>query len=409
MTEIQGKYTTAVFTVDEIDDGSYKQALQMINHPSAEGQRMVVQPDFHVGAGCLIGTCMTIGDRVVPHYVGVDIGCSVIAYPIDVKVNYPEFDKFVRKNIPHGMSHFQKIDLTNAKRVFRKCEFGDWDDFENDIETTAKRVNCKHAFDSIGTLGGGNHFIEIDEGDGLWLVVHSGSRNFGLQVATYHQDIAIGHHKRTKAEYMTMVNELKKKFSRDQLEMEIQKLKNESQSGKGYLEGVETQNYLKDAKLAQLYAKVNRRTMLYSMLDYLGIKYDPDKEVESMHNYISFDDDIPILRKGAISGNNGELAIIPLNMKDGTLLVKGKGNDEWLKSLPHGAGRLYSRSEAKSKLSMSDFKDAMKDIYTTSVSQATIDESPMAYKPAQQIIDAISGNAEIVSHMVPTYNFKASE
>jgi RNA-splicing ligase RtcB len=353
---------------------------------------------------------MTLGDKVIPHYIGVDVGCGVTAHPIGNKINYPELDKFIRRNVPHGMNCFKKPELAIAKRAALRTGV-EWDDYAQNLAAVSKKVGCQRSFESIGTLGGGNHFIEVDEdeSDRLWLIIHSGSRNFGLQVANYHQNIAVGKKLMSKGAYKAKINELKSGFSGKELEAEIGRMTAANTTGKGYLEGESARAYFADMKIAQAYAGINRRAMMMAIMEYLKENYREDSIIESVHNYVDFNEEVPVLRKGAIRGRAGELAIIPLNMRDGTLFVEGKSNPEWNWSLPHGAGRVYSRTRAKEALSMEDFKEAMKDVYTSCVSTATIDESPMAYKPVNDILASIEPNAIIKTRLVPRYNFKAAE
>ena len=410
MIEVSGKYATALIMTEARDDGGINQIRQMMESPVFEGQRVAVMADYHVGAGCVIGTTMTLGDKVVPHYIGVDVGCGVTAHPVGGKINYPELDRFIRKNVPHGMNCFKKAELVTAKRAALRIGV-EWDGYERNLDDVSRKVGCRRSFESIGTLGGGNHFIEVneDDGGGFWLIIHSGSRNLGLQVANYHQNIAVGKKLVPKDVYKAKIEALKLRFQGEELEAEIRKTAAANIAGKGYLEGDGTQAYFADMKIAQVYARINRRAMIMSILEYLKESYREESIVESVHNYVDFDEEVPVLRKGAIRGHAGELAIIPLNMRDGTLFVEGRSNPEWNWSLPHGAGRIYSRTRAKEALSMEDFREAMKDVFTTCVSTATIDESPMAYKPMNEILASIEPNAAIKARLIPRYNFKAAE
>jgi RNA-splicing ligase RtcB len=407
--ELKGACTGAKIFTDQYEEGAVQQIYQSLNNPIFEGIKIRVMPDYHVGAGCTIGWTQEVKDKAIPYFVGVDIGCGVTAYPLETdKINLPAFDAFVHKHIPHGMGVHKNFDRVLAQSTYNKFQ-DDFSEFEEELECISKKVNCTRTMPSIGTLGGGNHFIEADKDStgSLWLIVHSGSRNFGLRIAEFYQDISSGL-TIDKGEYKKKLAEIKANFSGKDIAAEIAKLK-ENVSVKGYLDGVDAENYYRDMRAAQIYAQLNRRVMLRIMVESLNIKYKENKIVESIHNYIDFSEPVPIMRKGAIRAHTGEYALVPLNMRDGVLLCTGKSNPDWNFSAPHGAGRIYSRSKAKETLSMADFKTAMDGIYTTCVSTATIDESPMAYKDASAIISAVEDTLIIEDHWLPVYNFKASE
>lgn len=377
MFEVRGKYNSAKVFTDNCEEAAYKQILNLLNQKFAENSQIRIMPDTHAGAGCVIGFTQKIEDKVVPNLVGVDIGCGMLVLKVtkDFIMNLPKLDKVIHQKIPSGPEH--------RKSKHPYC-------LNVHIDEIKAPINTEKLYFSIGTLGGGNHFIEVDTDDAgdYYIVIHSGSRHLGKEVATYYQNEAIKYH------------ENQRKLS-DSMSFSIP---NEL----AYLEGELMQNYLYDMNLAQEYALWNREAMLKVIIDELGIKkrHILDKFC-TVHNYINMKD--LILRKGSISLHKDELAIIPINMRDGSLIVRGKGNSDWNCSGPHGAGRLMSRSKAKESLKMEDYKEAMKGIYTTCVSTATIDESPMAYKPIDEIIENIQDTAEIVNIIKPIYNFKAAE
>lgn len=377
MFEVRGKYNSAKVFTDNCEEAAYKQILNLLNQKFAENSQIRIMPDTHAGAGCVIGFTQKIEDKVVPNLVGVDIGCGMLVLKVtkDFIMDLPKLDKVIHQKIPSGPEHRQ------SKHPY--CE-------NVHIDEINAPINTEKLYFSIGTLGGGNHFIEVDADDAgdYYIVIHSGSRHLGKEVATYYQNEAIKYHENQRKLSSNMSFSIPNELA--------------------YLEGELMQNYLYDMNLAQEYALWNREAMLKVIIDELGIKkrHILDKFC-TVHNYINMKD--LILRKGSISLHKDELAIIPINMRDGSLIVRGKGNPDWNCSGPHGAGRLMSRSKAKESLKMEDYKEAMKGIYTTCVSTATIDESPMAYKPIDEIIENIQDTAEIVNIIKPIYNFKAAE
>ena len=400
MQQIVGKYNTATVYTDNVEEAAYKQILNLMNQKFAEGSHFAIMPDCHSGVGCVIGLTMTITDKVVPNLVGVDIGCSVLVQKVDKSYhfNMGQVDKICHQDIPSGMNHNTKKHRF-AERVA--------------LEDIIAPVNAEKLKYSIGTCGGGNHYIEIDEDTegNHYLVFHSGSRHLGIEVCKYYQNEAIKYHKNQRRTKPEVIEQLKAEGRQSEIDT-VLKANMASQcpipDEFAYLEGEQMQNYLHDMKIAQDFAWWNREAMLDVMLSGLGIKKHQllDKFC-TVHNYIDLDN--MILRKGSISLQKDELAIIPMNMRDGALLVRGKGNAEWNFSGPHGAGRLMSRSKAKETLTMEAFKESMKDVYTTCVGTGTIDESPMAYKPMEEIVKNIEETAEIVKTIKPIYNFKASE
>jgi RNA-splicing ligase RtcB len=361
----KGQYTDCVVFNDYVEESAIQQIYGFLNHPAFEGLKIRVQSDVHAGAGAVIGFTSTLGDKVVPNVIGVDIGCGVASLCVGkVDVNFQEVDDFIRSEIPSGFSVRGKpIKLSEAfiKEVSDVCKMTDQD---------AYRVLC-----SIGSLGGGNHFIEIgrDEQDFVWVTVHTGSRNFGLKIAQFHQAIA---------------------------------KKSNPFGDLSYLTGAEANAYFHDMKVAQKYAALNRTSILESIANkfWYGKKVD---YAESVHNYVDFQHGI--VRKGAISAQEGELVVIPWNMRDGLIIGVGRGNPEYNFSAPHGAGRVMGRMAAKRTLELEDFQKTMEGVWSSCVSQNTIDESPMAYKDYLQIENRLSETVEIKHKVKPLYNFKASE
>lgn len=398
MIEIRGKYNTAVVYADSLDSASTGQILQLCNQSFTEGANIRMMPDVHAGAGCTIGTTMTLSDKVVPNLVGVDIGCGMhIVQLQESSIDFEKLDRVIRDNIPSGMSIRQK-----------PHSFAN----ENDLEALYcyRQINADRALLSIGTLGGGNHFIEVDKDDGgqLYLVIHSGSRYLGKQVAEYYQKLAYDRLNRSSAlDEQLLIDRLKREGKSKLISAELKKLKNvkrtEIPRELAYVEGYDLEKYLHDMAIAQAYADLNRRAMARTILKEMKLH-----EVESfttIHNYIDLKH--KILRKGAVSAMKGERLLIPINMRDGSLICIGKGNEDWNCSAPHGAGRLMSRSEAKNHFTVNQFKKEMEGIFTTSVSASTLDESPMVYKPMEAIVSQIGPTADIERIIRPCYNFKA--
>jgi len=368
MIEIKGIYSTAKIYTDTLEGSAEGQILTMCNQPFTENSKIRIMPDVHTGKGCTIGTTMTIGDKVVPNLVGVDIGCGMETVKLKTKrAELPKLDSFIRQNIPSGMSVREKPHRSHGR-------------IDIDELRCIKKLDTRRAKESLGTLGGGNHFIEVDKnGDDLYLVIHTGSRNLGKKVAEYYQDKAF-----------------KALGVRDQTDIPYEL---------AYLEGQDLEDYLHDMAIMQDYASLNRQIIKEVILD--GMKWKDEGGFSTIHNYIDMDS--KILRKGAVSAKQGEPLLIPMNMRDGSLICTGLGNADWNYSAPHGAGRLMSRSEAESSFTVSAFKKEMEGIYTTSVGRETLDECPMAYKPMEEIIKNIAETVSIESIIKPIYNFKASE
>lgn len=398
MTEIKGKYNTAVVYTDNLEDEAYKQILGMMNQIWCKDLKVRIMPDVHAGAGCTIGTTMTIKDKICPNLVGVDIGCGVDVIVIKSdcgKVDLSKLDTLVHEKIPSGKNHRQT-----------PHNYADKINFKDFIAPVSENAAL-----SIGTLGGGNHFIEVDkdEAGNFYIVVHSGSRHLGIEICNYYQKIAIKEmHNHTK-EHAEIIAKLKAEGRQKEIENIISKLKGENCPDElAYIEGENFEHYIHDMELAQKYAVFNRKAMLNVITECLGISSDEIIEsFSSIHNYI--DTENMILRKGSVSAQKGEKLIIPMNMRDGSLICIGKGNPDWNFSAPHGAGRLMSRKAAKESLKLEDFKTCMDGIYTTCVSTSTIDEAPMAYKSASEIIENVKGSVDIINIVKPIYNFKAAE
>jgi RNA-splicing ligase RtcB len=377
MITIKGKHAQAlVMLPDEshLDVETRSQIQNIVNHPAIRGSQIRIMVDTHAGAGCVVGYTQTANDYVIPNLVGVDIGCGMLAYKTKLtSLDLPALDTFIRKTIPSG------FDKRN-RPVTQSRTNPAWDEIES-VCVNTKQVTGD-VLHSLGTLGGGNHFIEVDVGqDGLyWVVIHSGSRNFGLKVCNYWQGRA---------------RELMKTMFIGEAYKTVEFLP----AGTG-MEG-----YLADMKVAQSYAGLNRYYMMKDIFDYLHT--NPIEQIESIHNYFNFSD--KVIRKGAISAHEGERLLIPLNMRDGIILGTGKGSNKWNNSAPHGAGRILSRSKAKETLSMDVYKSSMDGIYTTCVNRHTLDESPMAYKDKQLILDNIGEITSIDEIIKPVYNFKAGE
>ena len=398
MTIIKGKVSEAVCFAKIIGDEAITQIQRMCDYPLSDKIR--IMPDVHAGKGCTIGTTMTITDKAVPNIVGVDIGCGMFTVNIGKdEIDLAKFDEAAHF-IPSGTNVWEgrqtHYDLTQLV-CYRELK-------------DSRRIER-----SIGTLGGGNHFIEIDRSqDGtLYLVVHSGSRNLGKQVAEHYQKLAI-ELAQGKEEYLNKRDEIIRTYKEQGRRSEIQaalkelrweKHQNDVPDDLCYLQGKYLADYLHDIKICQDFAKLNREKIAEVLLARTGIT--GGDSFHTIHNYI--DTDEMILRKGAIAAHEGERILIPINMRDGSIIAIGKGNPDWNYSAPHGAGRLMSRSSAKERLNMAEYQEAMKGIYTTSVNEKTLDEAPMAYKSLEDIIDVIDDAVSIVEILKPIYNFKASD
>lgn len=436
MLEIKGKYTTAKIMIDDVEETALTQIYNMVNN-LAFTEPVVIQPDTHAGAGCVIGFTMSISDKIVPSVVGVDLGCGMLSVNIgnDLPTGVDKIDIAIRKVIPMGNlihdtapdKYFKKnFNWELANETLRKflmkynAKFGtNYKPIEYSYDwfiTKCKDIKMKQNAElGIGSLGGGNHFIEICKSENsniYWLTIHSGSRNFGKCICEYHQNIArsVLENKR-KVLLNAKINELKNdpNIDRSTIAKQIEDYKkflgiNYDTKSKGleYLEGQDAINYFIDMIFAQMYADLNRRRMIELIIEKLNLIVQD--EIHTVHNYINFDD--LIIRKGAIRSYEGERMIIPLNMRDGILICEGKSNPDWNYSAPHGAGRLRSRGDASRNLDLAEFKRSMKNVYSTSVCKETLDESPQAYKRSDVIMEAIEPTAVILDVVKPVLNIK---
>lgn len=373
-----------------LEDVALEQIKELGAFEPYQDSKIRIMPDCHAGAGCTIGTTMEIKDKITPNLVGVDIGCGMLTVKLkETDIDLQKLDAVINEFIPNGFN-------THTEQ---KAEF----DFDKLI---AKNLNIDRAKVSIGSLGGGNHFIEVGKTskNELYLVIHSGSRNIGGQVAKYYQNIAIENLTDNAKEREELITKLKKEGRQNEIGKELKKLKKpEINKDLAYLIGADFDNYMHDMELMQKYAVLNRRTMANIVLEKAGLT--EIEAFETIHNYIDFNR--MMLRKGAVSAENGETLLIPINMRDGSIIAKGKGNEEWNYSAPHGAGRLMGRRQAHKNLNFDEFKEQMKDVYSTSVLTETLDEAPNAYKPINEILEAISETADVLEIIKPIYNFKS--
>lgn len=407
MIEIPGKYNTAKVFTNTLDEVSYNQIENFCNQSFVEGSKIRLMPDVHAGAGCTIGTTMTIVDKIVPNWVGVDIGCGMETVVIKASETVAKtfdpkrLDEIIYANIPSG------IEIRETEH-----ELVDHIPFEH---IRCPKINLSRAKKSIGTLGGGNHFIEANRDDeqNLYFVVHSGSRYFGKEIAEYYQEEAWRQLNKNRAHDITSyIAQLKEEGRKNEIQNQIKWMKERVithiPKDLAYLTGDLFDDYIHDMRITQKFALMNRKAMMSVILKKLNISKDTIfEQFSTIHNYI--DTDSMILRKGSVSANQGEKLIIPINMRDGSLICEGLGNEDWNYSAPHGAGRLMSRASAYKNLKMEDFKNAMEGIYSTSVNEETLDESPMAYKSIYDIMANIEPTVKILKHIIPIYNYKSSD
>lgn len=406
MQLVEGKHNTAKVFTDVVDEKSLQQIKILCDQEFTSGARIRLMPDVHAGAGCTIGTTMTIKDKIVPNLVGVDIGCGMETLMIHKdseaaqKFDPAQLDMIIRKNIPCGFD-IRKFEHQYVAEV-------EWDNI--------KGIYNKHRAQlSLGTLGGGNHFIEADKDEegNLYIVVHSGSRHAGLEIAEYYQEMAWRQlNGKTKADLDAMISQLKAEgreteIEAKRVEMNAQ-IKTQIPKDLAYVSGYLFDDYINDMRIMQHFAMLNRKAMINTIS--IGLHLKKEEIVDqftTIHNYI--DTENMILRKGAVSAQKGEKLLIPINMRDGSLICLGKGNEDWNCSAPHGAGRVMSRMKAKKELSMEEFKAEMSGIYSTTVTKETLDEAPMAYKTMDDIVANIGPTADILNVIKPIYNFKAAE
>jgi len=378
MITLNGKYNHARIMIDHVDATTQSQIINFLNHPAFAKAPIVIMPDVHAGKGAVIGFTMPLREHIIPAVVGVDIGCGVYTYNLgQIKVKFEELDQFIRNHIPSGHSVrtpdnalITMVDKQLISKVEEVCS-----SIGEDLERTLW---------SFGTLGGGNHYIELNEDHdkNIWLSIHSGSRHFGLAVAMFHQ-------KKAKELMLKMFHGASAYNGLEFLPMDM--------GGEAYMQ---------DMRVAQEFAHTNRECMAKVIMERFFDQWlESVESIESVHNYIGTDN---IIRKGAISAMEGERLIIPLNMRDGAIIGTGKGSSKWNYSAPHGAGRNFSRKKAKEKFTIEQFKEEMKGIWTSCVKVKTLDESPMAYKDASDILDNIDETVTVTDIITPVYNFKAS-
>lgn len=373
MKEIQGKFTSAKIFANTIEDGVIKQTLAICDHPIFKDCQVRIMPDCHVGKGCTIGFTSTLpkNGEIIPNIIGVDQFCGMQVIKLsdkDITNDYEKLDKVIRRDVPFGRDGRRKFSHLVSEEFIEKTKKICKDILKDNFVNHVKR---------IGSLGGGNHFISLEKGStGTYLIIHSGSRNIGLKLAIHFQDLAIKNNCYGEGELKHL----------------------------SFLTGKDAEDYLACAEYCREYARLNRKIMAHDIM--VGMRWKEVESFETCHNYIGED---MVIRKGAISCNNDEKVLIPLNMADGSLICVGKGNEDWNNSAPHGAGRLLSRFDAKNKLDMAEYKEKMKDVFSTCISVDTLDESPMAYKNENEIIEEIEPTATILDHLKPVYNFKAKE
>lgn len=393
-----------IFT-ENIEPEALNQIHTLIKQPAFRDCKVRIMPDVHAGKGCVIGFTADLGDKVIPNIVGVDIGCGMLTVGLgNINIDYEKLDSVIRENIPSGRSvREEEIPFHGFDELYCRSEL-------KNIEW----LRC-----SMGSLGSGNHFIEVDEDSegNKYLIIHTGSRNLGKQVAEIYQQLAIdnmqGAEKREQA-IQDLIKDYKATGRTKDIERGIRDLKRRFQPDKlnipkelCFLTGSGRERYLHDMKICQSFAGINREWIASIICQKMGWEYSRGKSFQTIHNYI--DHDTNIVRKGAISARKGELLLIPINMRDGCVIGKGKGNQDWNCSAPHGAGRIMSRSKAKENVSLEEFETSMADIFTTSVNRSTIDESPMVYKPMEEIVQNIKETVDIEKIIKPVYNYKASE
>jgi RNA-splicing ligase RtcB len=407
LIELKGKYTTAKVFTDNIDQETTSQIINLCNQDFTKESTIRIMPDTHAGKGCVIGFTADLGNKVIPNLIGVDIGCGMLTVELgNIDVDLQKLDDVIHQYIPSGKN-------VHEGRILRFPKL-------QDLYCYRELKEIKWIEKSIGTLGGGNHFIEVnqDDEDNIYLVIHSGSRNLGKQVADYYQNIAIKLRSGREEYYLEkdrIIKEYKEQGRRQEIQLALKKLETQYKTAQPdypkelcFLEGIWREKYLHDMNICQEYALLNRETMASIILDkWLDKNFHHYEYFQTVHNYINFKDNI--IRKGSISAYEGEKVLIPINMRDGSLLCIGKGNPDWNYSAPHGAGRLMSRSKAKENISLEDYQKSMEGIFTTSVNLSTLDEAPMAYKSMEEIVNNISDTVDILKVIKPIYNFKAGE
>lgn len=393
-----------IFT-ENIEETAKEQIDLLLEQEPFKNSKIRIMPDVHAGKGCVIGFTGDLGNKVIPNIVGVDIGCGMLCVNLrNCDLDLEKLDNVIKQNIPSGMNvHNEPVQYYDFTNLY--CY---------------KELKNKNGWleKSLGSLGGGNHFIEIDkdEDNNKYLVIHTGSRNLGKQVAELYQEKAIKYcsfEKEMKEEKNRIIKEYKEQGKANEIQKTLQEI-NKKYQGKTklpkdlcYLEGKDREDYLHDMRLCQEFAVLNREWIAGEIISKMGLVLFVEDSFQCIHNYINFEDNI--IRKGSISARKGEKVIIPMNMRDGCIIGIGKGNEDWNYSAPHGAGRVMSRMKAKNELNMLDYKESMKDIYSTSINENTIDEAPMVYKPMEEILENIKDTVKVTKIIKPIYNFKAND
>lgn len=388
MLTIKGKYNTATVYTDVLTDSTAGQITTLCNQKFTKDAKIRIMPDTHSGSSCVIGTTMTVKDQVVPNLVGVDIGCGLYVAKIKkgVKLNFDKLDRIIRNRIPSGHHSHSKPQYTFP------------------LENIQAPIHRGWALRSLGTLGGGNHFIEVNEGsDGFYLVIHSGSRVLGNEIAEYHQEIAYQKLTQQRQELKQQVKSATDPIEKEKLLQQQEEIN--IPYDLSYVSKQDLDNYLSDMKIAQQYAAFNRQSMALTILKAMKWEKHVIDSFDSPHNYIDLKH--MILRKGAASARKNEKMIIPLNMKDGSIIGVGKGNADWNYSGPHGAGRMMSRSQARASISLDNYQHMMRHVWTTSVSKKTLDEAPKAYKSKKQLLTNLHETMDVKEIIRPLYNFKS--
>ncbi|WP_445002018.1 RtcB family protein [Exiguobacterium alkaliphilum] len=390
--EIIGKHNRAKVFNERMDDMTRAQLQTLVDQPFTEGATIRIMPDMHAGKGSVVGTTMTIHDKIVPNLVGVDLGCGMLCTEIKAKrIDFQKLDDVIRQAVPSGMNIREEAHAYAAKLP---------------LEDVRAPFKLDRALRSVGTLGSGNHFIEVNENNGrTYLVIHSGSRHLGVQIADHYQSRAIEHMMKT-TDVMDAIEQLKATGREHEIStyLETERETRKQFRDLAYVEGDAMQDYMHDVRIAQQYAAMNRLAMTDVIVE--AMNWSVLDQFDTVHNYIDHDD--RILRKGAISAKDGERVIIPMNMRDGSLICTGKGNPDWNFSGPHGAGRIMSRSAARKRVDFNEFKRAMSGVWSTSVRPSTIDESPFVYKSMKEIVRYIEPAVTIDQVIKPLYNFKAN-
>lgn len=404
---LNGKYNDAKIFAKTIENELITQCMNLLNQEFTKDLKIRIMPDCHAGKGCMIGTTMEIKDKICPNLIGVDISCSMLCVNLGkVNIDFEKFDDVVTKFVPLGAERHTKISK-ESENFFNKKE-----------NQTKAIINLEAPKLQIGTLGGGNHFIELDkyeETGEIYLIIHTGSRNFGKQIAEFWQNKAEGESVEDKLiDTNKLIADLKKENRlleindklKEAKEINTKILKEAKNKELATISGENLENYLYDCNIADRFATLNRRTIANNILkNYFNKSIDEFEHFETKHNYINVEE--KMLRKGAISAKKDEIVLIPLNMRDGSLIAKGLGNPEWNNSAPHGAGRIMSRRKAKELIDLNAFKESMEGIYSSSINESTVDESPFAYKNCNEIIDCLKDTVEIIRHIKPIYNKKA--